>query len=60
MNGGRKSKPGNSSLKKIYHLCWRICLELSAHAARANRPITDFLPMTERFGRSFSILLHSE
>jgi hypothetical protein len=35
-------------------------LELSAHAARANRPITDFLPMTERFGRSFSILLHSE
>jgi hypothetical protein len=51
---------GNSSLKKIYHLFGRICLELSAHAARVNLPITDFLPMTPNFGRSFSILLRSE
>jgi hypothetical protein len=36
MNGGRKSKPRNSSLQKIYHLFGRICLELSAHAARVN------------------------
>jgi len=27
---------------------------------RVNRPITDRLPMTEHFGRSFSILLHFE
>ncbi len=60
MNGGRKSKPENSSLKKIYHLFGRICLELSAHAPRVTRPITDCLPMTEHFGRFFSILLHSE
>jgi len=60
MNGGRESKAGNSSLKRIYHLFWTICLELSAHAARVNRPITDCLSMTEHFGRSFSILLCSE
>jgi hypothetical protein len=60
MNGGRKSNPGNSSLKKIYHLFGRICLELSADAAGVNRPITDFLPIIEHFGRSFSILLRSE
>jgi len=60
MNGRRKSMPGNSSLKKIYHLFERICLELSAHAVRVNRPITDCLSMTEHFGRSFSILLRSE
>jgi hypothetical protein len=53
MNGGRKSKPGNSSLKKIYHLFGRICLQLSAHATRVNRPTTDCLPMTEYFGRFF-------
>ncbi len=30
------------------------------YLSRVNQPITDHLPMTEHFGRSFSILLHLE
>jgi hypothetical protein len=44
MNGGRKSNPGNSSLKNIYHLFWRIYLELSAHAARVKVVVIFFPP----------------
>jgi hypothetical protein len=36
---------------------WSLPLSIDTNT-RADQPITDHLPMTEQFGRSFSILLH--